>query len=182
MRVFRVVLGEGTVVIRHRQLPALACLVCLAPLPRVVPPIDGENLRRRARKGRAIVRWHLKLVVHEHRHVEGVDRAVSRDLVVARRGAAKVLDARSVEPIAQPGERGARRADAVGAVDRAAERLWAGYVEALVEEAVAHFARVGVVAVSVGDVLNEPQRDDDLTQHVSVRSMDQVAVSVRGEE
>eukprot|EP00964_Phaeocystis_antarctica_P161792 scaffold134586_cov81-Phaeocystis_antarctica.AAC.1 len=71
LRVARVVVGERAVVIRHRQLPALACLVRPAPLPRVVPPIDGENLRRRARKGRAIVRWHLELVVHEQRHVEG---------------------------------------------------------------------------------------------------------------
>eukprot|EP00964_Phaeocystis_antarctica_P109329 scaffold73815_cov65-Phaeocystis_antarctica.AAC.1 len=91
-----------------------------------MPPINGGNLRRRAWQVRAAVRRHLELVVHEHRHVEGVHRAVSGDLVVARRGAAKVTDARSVEPIAQPGERGAGNADAVGAVDRAAERLGAG--------------------------------------------------------
>eukprot|EP00964_Phaeocystis_antarctica_P042133 scaffold24125_cov62-Phaeocystis_antarctica.AAC.2 len=173
----RVALGDRAVVVRHSQLPALACLVRLAPLPCIVPPIDGGNLCRRARQARAIVWWHLELVVHEHRHVEGVDRAVSGDLVVARRGAAKVIDARSVEPIAQPGERSARHAGAVGV-----ERLGAGDVEALVEDAVAHFARVGVVAVSLGDILNEPQRGDDLHQHAVVRPMDQVAVSVRGEE
>eukprot|EP00964_Phaeocystis_antarctica_P078664 scaffold48933_cov81-Phaeocystis_antarctica.AAC.3 len=102
LRVVRVVVGERAVVIRHRQLPARACLVRPAPLPRVVPPIDGENLRRRAWQVRAVVRWHLELVVHEQRHVEGVDRAVSGDLVVATRGTAKVIDTRSVEPIAQP--------------------------------------------------------------------------------
>eukprot|EP00964_Phaeocystis_antarctica_P023236 scaffold13003_cov70-Phaeocystis_antarctica.AAC.2 len=166
--VVRVVVGERAVVVRHCQLPARACLVRPASLPRVLPSIDGANLRRRAWQVRTAVWWHLELVVHEHRHVEGVDRAVSGDLVVATRGTAKVTDARSVEPIAQVG--------------RAAERLGAGDVEALVEEAVAHLARVGIVAVRLGDVLNEPQRGDDLHLEVSVRPLDQVAVCVQHEE
>ena len=47
-KAWRAVVSERAVVIPDRQLPARACLVCLAPLPRVVPPIDGGNLRRRA--------------------------------------------------------------------------------------------------------------------------------------
>eukprot|EP00964_Phaeocystis_antarctica_P070090 scaffold42654_cov66-Phaeocystis_antarctica.AAC.2 len=168
--------------------PAANCEAFSACMSRRRPDVslsesahDGGNLRRRARQARAIVRWNLELVVHEHRHVEGVDRAVSGDLVVARRGAAKEIDARSVEPIAQPGERGVRHAGAVDRaadVDRAAERLGAGDVEALVEEAVAHQACVGVVAGSL--VLNEPQRSDDLQQHAVVRPMDKVAAKGDG--
>eukprot|EP00964_Phaeocystis_antarctica_P047499 scaffold27470_cov100-Phaeocystis_antarctica.AAC.1 len=60
-RRLRVVVGERAVVVRHCQLPARACLVRPTPLPRVVPPIDGGNLRRRAWQVRAAVRWHLEL-------------------------------------------------------------------------------------------------------------------------